>query len=149
MFYSSMDPGDRVANRAQETMVGGVLSIVVPVFASVQRTLLEQASPSNSVYSTDIFDTVILLYRNLPGMLTLSGFVAAAVFAGPLGIIGAVLEIIGVNLLFSQTTQPESIYFILIGAVLVVAGRSFWKVRYWFSLIIWLSDSSGRGGRRY
>ncbi len=143
-----MDPGDRVANRAQETMVGGVLSIVVPVFASIQRTVLEQASSSNSVYSTDIFNTVILLYRNLPGMLTLSGFVAAAVFAGPLGIIGAVLEIIGVNLLLSKAAPPESIYLILVGAIFVVAGRAIWKAKYWFAVVLLLTGSNTRGRRR-
>jgi len=144
-----MDPGEKVATRAQNAMLGGMLAIIVPILASAQKAILEQASTSGSVYSTDVFKTVILLYRNLPGMLTLSGLVGATVFAGPFGLIGAILEIIGVNLLFSQTTQPESIYFILIGAVLVVVGKSFWKVKYWFAIFLWLMDSNTKGRGRY
>lgn len=76
---------------------------------------------------TDVsFAVFVALFQSAPGILTLGGILFAANVAGPPGFIGALLEVVGVNMLFDPG-RDGGIGFVLVGALIVAV----------FSLVPW------------
>ncbi len=83
------------------------------------------------------------LVQSLPGIMTLITIGLATLVAGPLGFIGAILEVVGASQLLHQQSQA-GFWLICIGAAMVVAGRFIPWLKVWNLL----SDSCSSGYHR-
>ena len=128
------DYNQRVASNFE----GLAISIIAGAFALVGEAMAESpAAPDDTSVNA-----LIAFIQAYPTLITLGGFLFAIAAAGPLGLFGFLLEVIGLRALFVE--PMAGLMMILIGAGLIVVGNRLWKWEYAIALI---RSSSRRGGR--
>lgn len=113
---------DQVAGRFHDALLGGVIVVVVTAFGSMWGAI---GTPETISTSTEVsFTLFVALFQSAPGLLTLAGVAIASYRAGPFGLIGAVMEVVGVNRLF-DVAQDRGLGLVIFGAVLVTVSSFF------------------------
>lgn len=137
-----MDPVERIVQRVIEAIWAPVLALL---FTAIGQALEPIPSGANyeSTQAEFIAQLIPSLLQSLPGLLTLAGLIIATLVAGPLGILGIIMEIAGANLIFNG--NADGIWLIFLGALFVVGGRFV----PWGKLVrAYLQTKSNRGYRR-
>lgn len=120
-----MSAGDELGERVAEAVFAGLLPTILTVTGRIWHEV--DATTASKSFTLDVAFSLI---QSLPGILTLIGLIAAFALAGPLGIFGAVLEVVGANRLFNPEVDG-GIGLIIFGAFLVIVGsRIPWSKVY-------------------
>lgn len=107
------------------------ISAVLVIFQVLDPVYPAGNNPNGKFSITLLF----FLFESVPGVVTLVAIAGATLIAGLLGLLGAILELIGTNQLMDQG-ESGGLFLVLFGAALVVAG-SFVP---WLKLFSGLSD---------
>jgi len=79
--------------------------------------------PPNATMGTETTIQILIGFiQSLPGLFAAVSVIGATVVAGPLGFIGALLEVAGASQLLHQPSQ-SGFWLICLGAAMVVVGR--------------------------
>jgi len=134
-----MNSIDRFASRVAEAFGGMVLTLVATIGGIIIQSA-QESTPATEPATSLTVNLITGLMTSLPGIITLGGIAFATAIAGPFGFFGALLEVIGANLILYHQSQA-GFWMIVFGAGLVTAGVPI----PWLKVIGVLSDS----GRRY
>lgn len=105
---------EETANRVRESIALGVISILFIAFSRVFASL-ESVGPENSEFTISFFQT---LFQSAPGLISLGSIIFAFVVAGSPRVIGAIIEILGVDLLLNPNSNG-GFGLIVFGALIV------------------------------
>jgi low affinity Fe/Cu permease len=133
-----MNPIDRFRTRVAEAFGSMILTLVATVGGIVIQSAQEATPPTEPATSISI-GLLTGLMTSLPGIVSFLGVIGATLIAGPLGFVGALLEVAGANqLLYNQSTS--GFWMIVFGAGLVAIGAPI----PWMKVLEWFLDSGGR-----
>jgi len=104
------------------------ISAILVIFQVLDPVYMAGNNPNGKFSITLLF----FLFESIPGVITLVAVAGATLIAGPLGLFGAILELIGTNQLMDHG-ESGGLFLVLFGAALVVAG----------SFVPWLKLFSG------
>lgn len=123
-----MNPIDKWRTRVVITIS---ISAILVIFQALDPVYPAGNNPNGNFSIMLLF----FLFESFPGVVTLAAIAVSTVVAGPFGLLGAILELIGTNQLIAQG-ESGGLFIVLFGAALVVAG-SFIP---WLRLFSGLSD---------
>lgn len=132
------DYGDRFISNIE----GVFVAVVAGAFAVIGETMAEVTEPTGSTAAAGSVSTLLFVLQNYPTFITLGGFLIVAAAAGPFGLVGFLLEVMGANIFLSKPVAGMVLF--AIGTGLIVIGARLWKWRYFLELI----GSSSRSRRR-
>lgn len=112
-----MDPIEEWRSRVVITIS---VSAVLVIFQVLDPVYPAGNNPNGKFSITLLF----FLFESVPGVITLVAIAGATLIAGPLGLLGAILEVIGTNQLMDPG-ESGGLFLLLFGAALVVAGSFF------------------------
>lgn len=125
-----MNPVEQFGNRVIEAILGSIFTLLFAVFAKIftQVNRAMNTDPGNPSTSVEF---LIGVYSAAPTFFDLMAIIVATLTGGPIGFIGATLEIAGGNALLANGSGIE---LILIGAFFVVIGSLIWSWSGFFRL---------------